>query len=264
MNQSERRYYIEKKIRKDKRVEIEDLSKELDVSEMTIRRDLKYLETLGILNLVSKGAILNSFNDFDSIDDTLKTRTMQNINEKKIIAKYACDFIEDGDIIFLDASTTVYEMCPHLIDKNITIVTNSIRIAQYFNTVKNITIILTGGMLRYATLSLIGVDSEESLNKYNTNKVFMSSKAISLSNGITDVNIFEINTKKIAIKNTNEVILLLDSSKLDKVSLQKVCNISEISKFIVNKKDYSPSEAKLLKEIEKQGVSLILADADLQ
>ncbi|WP_300391170.1 DeoR/GlpR family DNA-binding transcription regulator, partial [Fusobacterium sp.] len=235
--------------------------KELNVSDMTIRIDLKFLEKIGVLNIIPKGAIINLLNDFDTIDDTLKTRNLQAIKEKKIISKYASTFVQDGDIIFLDGSTTVYEMCPFLLEKHITIITNSIRVGQFFSTVKNITVIITGGILRYATLSLIGEDSEEALKKYNTNKVFMSSKAISYNSGVTDVNIFEINAKKIAMKNTNEVILLLDSSKINKISLQKVCNIQEISKLIVNKDtNFSNDQKETLFNIKKLGIEVLIVD----
>ena len=256
MDQINRREIIIKKLKEDRKVEIDKLSTELNVSKMTIRRDLKYLENIGMVNLVSKGAIASSVsNNGEIIDDTLKTRTLQNINEKKMIAKYASRYVKDGDIIFLDASTTVYEMCPYLEDKKITILTNSIRIAQYFNLIENIMVILTGGILRFGTLSLIGSDSEETLGKYNTNKIFISSKAISTSNGVTDVNIFEINTKKIAIQNTKEVILLMDSSKINSVSLQKVCEVKEISKLITNKDE---KVKKVVNNFAESGIEVLI------
>ena len=259
MNQTERRQWIIKELKINKKLEINALSKTLNVSEMTIRRDLKFLENSGILNRISKGAIVNTMNDFDIIDDTLKTRTLQNIEQKKILAKYASHLINDGDVIFLDASTTVYEMCSYIVNKNITIITNSVRIAQFFNSTKNITVILTGGILRYATLSLIGSDCEEFLKKYNTNKVFMSAKAITFLNGLTDVNMFEINTKKIAIKNTNEVIVLLDNTKFNKVSLKKVCDTEQISKLIIDgSREYSKEELLVISQIESCGTEIMI------
>lgn len=260
MNQDERRLYIKRKLEISKKVEIDELSKDLDVSEMTIRRDLEYLEKKGVLNRVSKGAVLNLIRDKDIIDDTLKTRNLQNIKEKKAIARYASNLIEDGDVIFLDASTTVYEMCEYIVNKNITIITNSIRVAQYFNMAQNITVILTGGILRYATLSLIGSDSEESLKKYNTNKLFISAKALSYENGLTDVNMFEINTKKIAMKNASNVIVLLDHTKINKTSLKKVCDINNILKIIIDGfHEFSREEKDVLDLIKKDGIEIIIA-----
>lgn len=84
MNQTERRQWIIKELKINKKLEINALSKTLNVSEMTIRRDLKFLENSGILNRISKGAIVNTMNDFDIIDDTLKTRTLQNIEQKNL------------------------------------------------------------------------------------------------------------------------------------------------------------------------------------
>ena len=254
INQVNRREIIIKRLKENKKVEIDDLSEELNVSKMTIRRDLKYLESIGVANLISRGAIASVVSNIEKVDDTLNTRTLKNIKEKKMIAKCASEYVKDGDVIFLDASTTVYEMCPYLENKKITILTNSIRIAQYFNLTEDIMVILTGGVLRFGTLSLIGSDSEETIGKYNTNKVFISSRAVSISNGVTDVNIFEINTKKIAIQNTKEVILLMDSSKINNVSLQKVCEIEEISKLITNKDEKTK---KTIESIAKLGIKVL-------
>ena len=259
MNQDERRLYIKRKLEISKKVEIDELSKELDVSEMTIRRDFEYLEKKRVLNRVSKGAILNLIRDRDIVDDTLKTRSLQNIKEKKAIAQYASNLIEDEDVIFLDASTTVYGICEYIVNKTLTIITNSIRVAQYFNTAQNITVILTGGILRYATLSLIGSDSEESLKKYNTNKLFISAKALSYENGLTDVNMFEINTKKVAMENTSNIIVLLDHTKINKTSLKKVCDIKNISKIIIDGfHEFSKEEEEVLELIKKENVQIII------
>lgn len=260
MGCNERREWIKKKIEIDKKIEISALSKELNVSEMTIRRDVEYLEKEGILTKVSKGAILNSVRNKDDIDDTLNSRNLQNVQEKKIIARYASGLIEDGDVIFMDASTTVYELCPYIIDKKLTIITNSIRVAQYFNMSKNITLILAGGILRYATLSLIGADVEQLLSKYNTNKIFISAKALCHDNGLTDINMFEIDTKKAAMKNTHEVIVLLDHTKINKTSLTKVCDIKDISKIIIDEEsNLSDEQRKDLKLIKEENIEIIFA-----
>ncbi|MCD3203235.1 DeoR/GlpR family DNA-binding transcription regulator [Clostridium botulinum] len=260
MNQEERRVYIKRELEFNKKVEIENLSLRLRVSEMTIRRDLEYLENKGVLTRVSKGAILNLMKSPDKIDDSLSIRNNQNIKGKKRIAKYASKIIEDEDIIYLDASTTIYELCPYILDKHLTIVTNSIRIAEYFNTSKNITVMLAGGVLRYGTLSLIGEDTEKFLKQYNTNKIFISGKALSYENGLTDINMFEINTKKVVIENTNEVIVLLDSTKLNKTSLLKICDIKQISKIIVDDiKTLTDEEEKTLKFIRNNNIDIIIA-----
>ncbi|MHC6180159.1 DeoR/GlpR family DNA-binding transcription regulator [Clostridium sp. JNZ X4-2] len=261
MTQEERRLSIKKILNNYKKVEIKDLSRDLNVSEMTIRRDLEYLEKKGVLKRVLKGAIATSINNTDPIDDSLKIRTRQNIAEKSAIAKYASTLIKDGDIIFMDASTTVYALCPYIINKKITIVTNCIRICNYFNSVKNINIILAGGILRYGTLSLIGTDTNRFLKQYNTNKLFISGKALSLKDGLTDVNTFEIDAKKAAMENTEEIILLMDSSKLNKTSLIKVCHINDISKIIIDGfNDFSSQQQNTLDLIKNNNTHVIIVN----
>lgn len=260
MNQNERRLYIKKELEFNKKVGIENLSKRLNVSEMTIRRDLEYLEKKGILTRVPKGAILNLIKIPDKIDDSLSIRNIQNVEGKKKIAQCASKFIDNDDIIYLDASTTIYELCPYILDKNITIITNSIRVAEYFNIAKNITVMLAGGILRCGTLSLVGGDTEKFLAQYNTNKLFISGKALSYENGLTDINMFEINTKKVAIENTNEVIVLLDHTKLKKTSLLKICNIENISKIIIDGlKKFTEEEEKTLRFIKENNIDVIIA-----
>lgn len=262
LTQKERRLYIKKELDSSQKVEIKDLSNKLNVSEMTIRRDLKYLEEKGILEKVSKGAIVNPIKSTDSVDDTLNLRTHQNIEEKKVIAKYASTLINDGDIVCLDASTTVYEMCPYIVNKkNITLVTNSVRICNYFNNYKNVNVILAGGMLRYGTLSLIGADTIKFLRQYNTNKLFISGKALSYESGLTDINMFEIETKQAAMENASEIILLLDHTKLNKTSLIKTCDIKNISKVIIDGlKELSIEEQKTINFIKSNGVDVIIAN----
>lgn len=259
MTQEERRSAIKKILNRNKKVEIKDLSRDLNVSEMTIRRDLEYLEKKGILKRILKGAISTSINNTDPIDDSLTVRTHQSINEKKTIAKYASTLIEDDDIIFLDASTTVYALCPYITDKKITIVTNCISICNYFNNIKNVNIILAGGILRCGTLSLIGTDTNNFLKQYNTNKLFISGKALSFRDGLTDVNAFEIEAKKAAMENTSEIILLLDNTKLNKTSLIKVCDSNDISKIIIDGfRDFSQEEKKMLNLIKNNNTDVIV------
>ncbi|WP_123053381.1 DeoR/GlpR family DNA-binding transcription regulator [Clostridium sp. JN-1] len=261
MTQEERRLYIKKILNYNKKVETKDLSKDLNVSEMTIRRDLDYLEKKGILKRVLNGAILNSINKIDPIDDSLNIRMNQSIEEKKAIAKYASTLINDDDIIFLDASTTVCALCPYILNKKITIVTNCIRICNYFNTIKNINIILAGGILRCGTLSLIGTDTNKFLKQYNTNKLFLSGKALSLKDGLTDVNTFEIEAKKAAMENTKEIILLIDHTKLNQTSLIKVCDTNNISKIIIDGfKNFSPEEQNTIDFIKNSGTDIIIAN----
>lgn len=260
MKQDERRDVIKRELTQHKKVEIEALSLRLGVSEMTVRRDLEFLERQGVLQRIAKGAILNPLEEIDPVDDTLSTRRLQNTESKKAIAKYAAQLVQDGDIIYMDASTTTYELCPYLAEKKLTIVTNSIRICSYFYTTKNITVILAGGMLRHGTLSLIGSDAEKLLRQYNTNKLFISGKALSADTGLTDINMFEINTKQAAMEKASEVIVLLDHTKLNKTSLVKICDLSRIAKIVIDGlKEFTAEELEILDTLKKYNVEIHIA-----
>lgn len=260
MKGTARRKYIEDAIVARKKVEIKELSAELQVSEMTIRRDIKLLEEQGVLRRTFKGAELDSLKQHDVIDDSLQRRRLEHIAEKDAIARLAADYVADGDIIGLDASTTVHEMCKYLVDKRITIVTNSIQVSIFFNTIENINVVLTGGLLRNGTLSLIGADTLRSFRQYNTNKIFISAKALSKEHELTDINLFEIETKQAMIDNTAAVFVLLDQSKLQKTSLIKVCGLAQVSTLVVDGlTPATPEVTDILEYARQSGVQVLVA-----
>lgn len=248
----ERRNIIKDDIENKGSVDIEQLSNQFSVSQMTIRRDLKVLENEGIIKRTMKGAI--PVND-NSIDDTLRLRLSQNKAEKIAIARYAANLINNDDVIIIDASTTALELCKFIMDKSITVITNSLSVAVALSSSSHVNVIVLGGTLRRGSLSLIGHEVVENFERYNINKAFISSKALSYDEGLTDINMFEVETKKAAIKKSSQVIVLLDHTKINKTSLLKVCDIQQITRVITcDSDDFTQEDRALLKECQKNGI----------
>lgn len=253
-----RRIIIENELANNGGVEISGLSQKLGVSEITVRRDLKRLETEGVLIRTYKGAVPAS--QKDSVDDSIKARIMENQTAKNLICKCAKDLIRDDDIIMIDASTTALYLCKYIKDKRLTVVTNSINVASALGNTRSINVIVVGGTLRKESMSLIGQTAIEELKRLNITKSFISGKAISYEDGLTDVNLFEIETKLAAISKSGEVIVLLHHHKLNRVSLQKVCGSDAISKIVIDGiVPFSEEQKKTLESFQKDGVEVIIA-----
>lgn len=235
---AERKQKIQDIIVKEKKIYVSNLSKMFNVTEETIRRDLEKLELDGLLTRTYGGAILNEEQTHE--DPSFFKRATKNLEAKKIIASKMLPYIKDGFTIMADSSSTVLEVLKLCNEKkDLTIVTNSI---QVLNTLANssINIILTGGTFNYNTMSLIGSISENTINNYTVDLALISCKGIDIYKGITDSNESEVIIKKAMIKQANKTFLLIDSSKLRKISFIKLLESNNLDYVLSDK--YPDSE----------------------
>ena len=231
----ERRQKILSILNEKKRTTIQELAKHIQVSDATIRNDLAKLEKQQLIKRTHGGAIaLDYFNQ----DTLLTKRQSSNILEKEQIAKHALSFIEEGDSIMLDASTTVFELAKLLVfeNKRLTVITNGITTALELNKNPLITVILIGGIIQKSAPILEGSIGVDVLSKMNISKFFVSANGFTLVNGLQDFSFYEVELKKAMIKNSKRVIALLDYSKINKNSISSFASIEEIDNIICNKK----------------------------
>lgn len=253
----DRKELILNELESNREVDIVSLSQRLNVSEMTIRRDFKKLESEGIIKRTYKGAISVKQT---LVDDSIQARITENQELKDIICKYAVDLIKDDDIIMIDASTTALGLCKYIKDKKITVVTNSINVASFLTDSQSVNVVVIGGVLRKNSVSMVGETTVESLKKLNIGKAFISGKALSYESGLTDVNLFEIETKKAAISKSKEVIVLVDDHKLNKISFQRICDKDSIHRIITDGlRPFSEEEEEMIKSFREYGVDVIVA-----
>lgn len=216
----------------DKRsVKASELSKYFGVSIETIRRDLDYLKKEGQLTKVYGGAILEKV---VAQEQNLILRASTNHALKQEIARIACRFVEEGQSIAMDSSTTNLEIAK-MLKKNfdrLTVITNGIDIAMELRDKEHFNTVLTGGTLRVGEVCLVGGLAEEFLDKFHIDKVFASVSGISISNGFTDYGLGEYHVKMKMIERAREVIVPADSSKFDVISLIKVGNL-DLCNFII-------------------------------
>jgi DeoR/GlpR family transcriptional regulator of sugar metabolism len=224
----ERRQRILGFLREQSGVKVTELAQLFNVSEGTIRNDLRALDQTGQLTRVRGGAVVRDGRRFMS--PAFADRVRVNSDAKQSIARWAANTIEDGDAILLDASTTVFAMVPFLQDlHNLTIVTNGIEVGLALAQNPAHAVILIGGILRPDGTSVVGHLGEKILDELHIKTAFVSCSGFSVDAGLTEVDIQEVQLKRKMIYCAERVVALIDSSKFGKVDLTSFASLDEIS-----------------------------------
>lgn len=232
----EREKHILEKLLKQKRVTVKELAGELYASEPSIRRDLLSLEKQNLLKRVHGGAILDEHSDsYSKIPFVI--RELENLDAKIIIAKKAAELVKNGDVIFLDASSSAYAMIPFLAEKiNITVITSGVKTMMKLGEY-GIHAYSTGGRLLSTCLSLVDGDALETVSKYNAEFVFFSCRGVSPDGRITDFSIEENLVRSKMIEHSRESVLLCASEKLNRTYMHNICSIQKIDHVISEVED---------------------------
>ena len=226
---AERRQFILDKLQENESVNVNNLSKEFDVSKETIRRDLEKLQNKNLLKKIHGGAV--PINKKEEL--SFNIRKKQNTKEKREIAKKALKYINQGDTIFLDISSTAMFLARELKNiKDITVITNSAQIVTELAKNQDIHVISTGGILVPNSISFVGPHANSMVNNYFADKFFASCKGISARYGATDSSDLEIEVKENMVNRSSEVIILADYSKFKERGLSSFAEINKINKII--------------------------------
>jgi len=212
VQRSKRLALIKDYVLKHKDVKITELNQVIDASESTIRRDIKTLAQDGFLNELYGSVVLNVQN---SPDTFFQERLNQNVSIKKDIGLKAAKTIKDQDVIYIDAGSTTFHMVEAIEAKDITVVTNSIHIAENLAN-RHINTYIVPGNLKPLTMAIVGEQALEYVRTYNFDKCFMGTNGIS-KKGYSTPDVKEGILKKAVINHSRECFVLSDSSK-DNVS----------------------------------------------
>ncbi len=232
MLSAERRNLILSQIREKKKVFVNDLSRQFDVSEETIRRDLERLDEEGFVIKGYGGAVLNE--EF-GMDLPFNVRCRINPGAKDVIAQLSLCEITPGDHIFLDASSTsvfLSRALKKLQMERLTVVTNSVENAVTLSHISNAKVLLTGGELSQVSMSLSGAKTLDSISGYHMDKAFISCKGLDKEHGVTEGNDEVSLIKKAALNASDKVYLMADAEKFDKVNFSKVCGLERVDALI--------------------------------
>ena len=214
----ERQKHILEVLREEGSVSVNRLSKALSVTEETIRRDLEKLEKEDALMRTHGGAI-----PVDNQEMPLEKRKQTNTAIKEKLARAAIRFILPGDTVFLDASTTTFFIARELKKmKKVTVVTNSLRILNELADVPDIKVISIGGLVS-RNQSLVGSQAVNCIKEnYYVNKMFFSSRGISINAGILESNEQECAIKQCMVANAKSKFYMFDRSKVGRLGLAKL------------------------------------------
>lgn len=228
----ERRDSIIKIIQKNGKVRVDTLSDKFDVSSVTIRNDLDFLEKKGIVHRTHGGALLRK-----SVyeDPSLEEKQQLYRKEKQRIGEKAVELIKDGDSILLDSGTTAMEIAQRLNGKkNLTVMTNAINLALKLGNLDSMSVMLTGGLLRKESFSLVGPEAEATISNYYFDKLFLGVDGLDINFGLTTPNPMEAQLNRIMVERAQQVIAITDSSKFGRHSFSYICDVDVISTLITD------------------------------
>ena len=231
---------------------VKTLSEQLQVSEMTIQRDIKALEGMGVLRRVRGGAARSSRADLP--EPQFDARRTLNRRLKESLARYAArELVEDDEIIVLEGGTTVASMAPFLERKNLIVLTNGFKtMAQALPYLPRLNLMSCGGMLRDTSYTLVGPQAEAFFASFHAHKFFLSGSGLTLEEGLTDPNPMEIEIKRAMRRCARQVILLIDSSKFGQQSLCPILPLEEIDILVTD----SGAPQPMLAELRKMGIDV--------
>lgn len=207
------------------------LSKQLFVAPITIRRDLAEMESAGLLTRCYGGATVP---DYENREIPFEIRNKKHFSIKEKLAKRASEYICNGDVIFLDASSTVSHITEYLTtEQNLTVITNSTFVAERLKE-KHIRCYLTGGITVENSHALVGSIAERTLSELYANICFFSAQGIDSEGVISDQSESETSLRKLMIKNSKKQYFLFDGSKYNKRFAFQTCAAQDISNIITD------------------------------
>ena len=222
MLEAERHYLIVELLSHNQTVRMQEIIDVTNASESTIRRDLIELEKQKKLKRIHGGAVKLQGKLQES---TMSEKTFKNLHVKQKIAQAAASIIREGDTVYLDAGSSVFEMIPYL-PYSIIVVTNGVSHIDALLE-RGCKTILTGGIAKPSTKALIGRGALSSLQQYRFDKCFLGTNGVHPDYGLTTPDEEEAQIKELAIHLSRDSYILADHSKFQEVAFAKFADLAE-------------------------------------
>ena len=236
-------------------VSVAALSQKLDVSDMTVRRDLEELSARNLLKKVHGGAVPVPKT---AAEPHFVHKQKLNRAEKRAIARAALGFVNDGDTVAFSAGTTTWQIAEALKRErgSLTFITNSTNIALTLQENGWEQIVLSGGMFRTPSDALVGPFADRTLRTLNADVLFLGVHGIHPEAGLTTPNVAEAETDGHLIEAAQKVVVVADHSKRGVVALAKTAPLSRVDVLVTDE----GADAEILREIELAGVRVVVAE----
>lgn len=249
----ERRQHVMSLIQRDGRVLVSELSDALGISRITIRKDLDYLESKGLVQRTHGGALAPQSSAL--LDPSLKEKEHHQLKEKQHIAAAAVKMVKEGQCVLLDSGSTTTAIARALREfSRLTVITNAVNIAaELANT--DFDVILTGGSLRKSSFSLVGPLAEDVLREMHADILFLGVDGFDTKVGLTTPNVLESRVNRAMVNASTKVVAVCDSTKFSRRSLALIVAPSALHAVITDDQ-ISDEDAEALRSA---GVELVIA-----
>ena len=246
---NERQNKILKLLSRNDLTSVIELSTRLKVSSVTIRQDLNFLESEGLVKRVHGGAVLEDA-------DNLSNRLGFNYDKKLRIARKAASLVNEGENILIESGSSNALLARELISRrNVILITTNVFIARQFRKNEKANIILLGGIYQHGSESLVGKITRVCLDQINFDKAFIGIDGYTAETGFTLRDLYRAEISSYIIKKSRETIIVSDSSKFGKTELTNICYPADIKRIATD----SELDTVFQKEFIKAGIDLILA-----
>lgn len=244
---------ILKKLESIGRVSIDNLVEEMQVSGVTIRKDLKLLEDKSLLFRTWGGA---SINNPYKIEKPIHEKELIRVKEKRQIAEAAIKLIRETDSIIIGSGTTVFEVARCLRpSKRLTVITPALRVSLELCNRPNVEVLQIGGMLRHSSSSVTGTFAEKILDEISSGVLFLGVDGIDFDFGLSITNLEETSLGQKMIRASQTTVALADSSKFGQRGFGRVCGLDQVH-YIVTDAGVSPA---IIEKLEEIGIKVIIA-----
>ncbi|MFI6062933.1 DeoR/GlpR family DNA-binding transcription regulator [Streptomyces sp. NPDC051286] len=237
----QRRALILDEVRRRGGVRVNELTRKLSVSDMTVRRDLDALARQGVIEKVHGGAV--PVVEASTHEPGFEAKSTLELTAKEDIARAAAAMAVPGSAIALSGGTTTYALAQHLLDvPELTVVTNSVRVAEVFHAAQRstggpragaATVVLTGGV-RTPSDSLVGPVADQAIGSLHFDVLFLGVHGISVDAGLSTPNLAEAETNRRFVQSARRVVVVADHTKWGTVGLSSFATLEQVDTFITD------------------------------
>ena len=255
MTKEERQSIILELLIQHNSILVTDLATHLNVSSVTIRKDLTDLEReKKLYRNHGKAILIDPYIDNRNVSEKEKLY----VEEKRLIGMKAASLITPKDSILIASGTTMHALARSIVPVDeLTVITASMEVSNILASEKNIYIIQLGGILRHSSLSVVGKYAENILADFSCSKLFIGVDGIDLDFGITTTNMMEASLNRVMMQTAQKTIVLADSSKFGRRGFSKIADMEDVD-HIITDSHIPPSTALCLEEM---GIEVTIADS---
>ena len=237
-------------------ISVTQLAEMFKVSEVTIRKDLSYLESQKKLYRTHGSAILIS--PYIS-DRHVNEKEKRNVAEKRAIGIRAASLITPDDSILIASGTTMLFLAREIkAQGRLTVITSAINIVPILTRDHNVDVVQLGGMVRNTSVSAVGVYAERMLQDFSCSKLYLGVDGIDLEYGLSTTNLMEAGLNRVMIRTAQKTIVLADSSKFGRRGFSKICDLDEVDQIITD----SGISQHTLSQLRSRGIEVTVVEVN--